>query len=87
MDFINKSPLTQILESLFATYNERVPYVKKITKAMIDNKLVSSQSEIINDHIAFRTLGVKNLGLKSFEKIFLHMDTKRKIFIGLIKKN
>ena len=53
---------------------------------MIDNKLVSSQSEIINDHIAFRTLGVKKLGLKSFEKIFLHYGYKE-IFIGLIKLN
>ena len=86
MDFINKSPLTQILESLFTTYKERVPYVKKITKAMIDNKLVSSQSEIINDHIAFRTLGVKNLGLKSFEKIFLHYGYKKRDFYRFNKK-
>ena len=86
MDFINKSPLTHILESLFATYKDRVPYVKKITKAMIDNKLVSSQSEIINDHIAFRTLGVKNLGLKSFEKIFLHYGYKKRDFYRFNKK-
>ena len=53
---------------------------------MIDNKLVSSQSEIINDHIAFRTLGVKNLGLKSFEKIFLHYGYKKRDFYRFNKK-
>jgi len=86
MDFINKSPLTEILEGLFSTYKERVPYVNKITKAMINNNLVSSQSQILNDHIAFRTLGVKHLGLKSFEKIFLQYGYKKRDFYRFNKK-
>lgn len=86
MDFINKSPLTEILEGLFSAYKERVPYVNKITKAMINNNLVSSQSQILNDHIAFRTLGVKHLGLKSFEKIFLHYGYKKRDFYRFNKK-
>ena len=86
MDFINKSPLTEILDGLFSTYKERVPYVNMITKAMIDNNLVSSQSQILNDHIAFRTLGVKHLGLKSFEKIFLHYGYEKRDFYRFNKK-
>ncbi|MFD1256011.1 DUF1338 domain-containing protein [Mucilaginibacter terrae] len=63
---------------LFERYQEKVPAVKKITQAMIDRGIVSSQQEIVNDHIAFRTLGVPYLGIQSFEKIFLHHGyTKR----------
>ena len=72
MNFKEKKPIHLILESLFKTYSNRVPDVKKITNALIKNKIISNQEEIINDHIAFRTMGVKNLGIKSFEKIFLH---------------
>jgi hypothetical protein len=35
-------------------------------------ELISSQEDIVNDHIAFRTLGIPNLGISSFERIFLH---------------
>jgi hypothetical protein len=48
---------------------------------------VSGQSEIINDHIAFRTLGVPHLGIASFEKIFLaHGYQKRDYFFFEGKK-
>ena len=79
--------LTSILQGLFTTYVERVKDVNKITNALIDRKIVAGQEEIINDHIAFRTLGVPNLGIASFEKIFLthgyrkmgsyHFDAKK----------
>ena len=39
--------------------------------------VVKSQEDIVNDHIAFRTLGVPNLGIASFEKIFLHHGYKK----------
>jgi hypothetical protein len=48
-----------------------VPNVEKITNAMITNGMIQSQNDIVNDHIAFRTLGVTHLGINSFEKIFL----------------
>ena len=80
MKFKSITVMTKILSSLFKTYSERVPDVRKITKAMIDEGLVSSQTDIINDHIAFRTLGVKHLGISSFEKIFLAHDYKRMDF-------
>lgn len=45
---------------------------------MIGENLISSVSEIENDHIAFRTLGVEQLGIQSFEKIFLHCGYEKR---------
>lgn len=72
MNFSNKKPLDVFLNILFDRYSRQVPAVRKITNALIDRGVVSGQEEIVNDHIAFRTLGVPNLGIDSFEKIFLH---------------
>ena len=58
----------------------------KITEAMVSNNIVSNQSEIINDHIAFRTMGVKHLGIKSFEKIFLKHGYKKRDFYSFKEK-
>ena len=72
MRFKEKKTINIILESLFDTYSNRVPDVKKITSALIESNIISNQSEIVNDHIAFRTMGVEFLGIQSLEKIFLH---------------
>ena len=64
--------LDQIMEALFVPYRERVPDVGKIVEAMLGDGMIAAESEIENDHVAFRTLGVRHLGLASFEKIFLH---------------
>ena len=72
MNFSDNTPLNKILNGLFVPYAERVPDVKTITTAMKGIGLISKQEDIVNDHIAFRTLGVPNLGIASFEKIFLH---------------
>ncbi len=71
MKFKHSTPITQILDALFEVYAERVPDVRKITQAMIAEGMVLDQTDIVNDHVAFRTLGVNNLGIASFEKIFL----------------
>lgn len=77
MKFKHSTPITQILDALFEVYAERVPDVRKITQAMIAEGMVIDQTDIVNDHVAFRTLGVNNLGIASFEKIFLaHGYTK-----------
>lgn len=87
MLFSKKSELDTILNGLFKTYFERVPDVQKITNAMIKKGWVSSQEDIINDHVAFRTLGVPNLGIKSFEKIFLKHGYQKKEFYSFeVKK-
>ena len=85
MQFKEKKPIHIILESLFNTYSKRVPYVKKITHELIQNKIISNQNDIINDHIAFRTMGVKNLGINSFEKIFMHHGYKKRDFFSLCR--
>ena len=80
MQFQSNTTMTQILDALFAIYAKRVPDVRKITAAMVRKGMVASQSEIINDHIAFRTMGVPNLGIASFEKIFLAHGYQRMEF-------
>ncbi|MDC3329635.1 DUF1338 domain-containing protein [Flavobacteriaceae bacterium] len=80
MQFQSNTTMTQILDALFAIYAELVPDVRKITAAMVRKGMVASQSEIINDHIAFRTMGVPNLGIASFEKIFLAHGYQRMEF-------
>lgn len=78
MNFGEHKPLDIFLNMLFERYQQKVPAVKKVTNAMIAQGMVASQQEIVNDHIAFRTLGVPHLGIQSFEKIFLHHGyTKR----------
>lgn len=78
MKYSNDSALHIILNSLFEVYQENVTDVKKITRSMIDRGIINSQSDIVNDHIAFRTLGVEHLGINSLEKIFLAQGYIRK---------
>lgn len=78
MNFDKNSSLDKILNALFIPYKQNVPEVKKISDAMIENGMIADESDIINDHIAFRTLGVPNLGIASFEKIFLHYGYKKR---------
>ena len=86
MKFQEKKTINLVLESLFESYSKRVPDVTKITEAMVSNNIVSNQSEIINDHIDFRTMGVKHLGIKSFEKIFLKHGYKKRDFYSFKEK-
>jgi Domain of unknown function (DUF1338) len=67
-----QTALTQVMDGLMHRYAERVPNVNKITNAMISHGLIQSKAEIENDHVAFRTMGVPQLGIASFEKIFQH---------------
>lgn len=64
--------LDYFLTDLFDRYRQVVPEVERITKALSMVEVISSQGDIENDHIAFRTLGIPHLGVASFEKIFLH---------------
>lgn len=62
--------LDTVLNGLMRRYSERVPDVQKIIDAMLEEGIIAAPDEIENDHIAFRTMGVPNLGLASFEKTF-----------------
>lgn len=70
--------LDYVLSGLMRRYQERVPIVSKILSAMVDEGIVGNESEIENDHIAFRTMGVPQLGISSLEKIFLHLGYERR---------
>ena len=72
MNFSDDKPLNRILNGLFVPYSQRVPDVKAVNSEMKNLGLISKQEDIVNDHIAFRTLGIPNLGITSFERIFLH---------------
>lgn len=78
MKYENNSALNVILNSLFESYMKNVTDVGRITAALVDKGVVKTQSDIVNDHIAFRTLGVEHLGIRSFEKIFLKHGYKKK---------
>lgn len=78
IEFNSGSALDIIFDALFRPYEERVPNVKRITKAMVEHGIIRSQADILNDHVAFRTLGVPHLGIASFEKIFLHYGFEKR---------
>lgn len=70
--------LDAVLSGLMRRYSERVPYVQRIINAMLDEGVITSPGEIENDHIAFRTMGVPNLGIASFKKLFLHYGYEKR---------
>lgn len=78
--------LDAVLAGLMRRYSERVPDVQNIVRAMIDAQIIQSPDEIENDHIAFRTMGVPNLGLASFEKIFTHYGYEKRDEFNFIEK-
>ncbi|MFD2519655.1 DUF1338 domain-containing protein [Emticicia soli] len=74
----NTATLEYVLDGLMRRYRERVPDVEKVSDAMIADGIIANAGEIENDHIAFRTMGVPQLGIKSFEKIFLHLGYEKR---------
>lgn len=64
--------LQQVLDGLMSRYKERVPEVAAVIAAMKKEGIIQDANDIENDHIAFRTMGVPQLGIQSLEKIFLH---------------
>jgi hypothetical protein len=78
--------LDGVMSGLMRRYSQRVPDVQKVVNVMIDEGIIGSADEIENDHIAFRTMGVSNLGLASFEKIFLHYGYERRDEYNFLEK-
>lgn len=70
----------KVLAGLLQRYRERVADVGRIVRFMIGEAIISSPEEIENDHIAFRSMGVPNLGIASMEKIFLYYGYQRRDF-------
>jgi hypothetical protein len=78
--------LDTILSGLMNRYKERVPDVSAIIDAMIKENIIQQPVDIENDHIAFRTMGVPQLGIQSLEKIFLHYGYQKKDFYHFPEK-
>jgi hypothetical protein len=70
--------LEHVLDGLMRRYRERVPDVGAIVAAMVREEIVPNEAAIENDHIAFRTMGVPQLGIASLERIFLHYGYERR---------
>lgn len=70
--------LEQVLGGLMRRYQERVPDVAAIAGSMVAEGIIASPDQIENDHIAFRTMGVPQLGIASLERIFLHYGYERR---------
>lgn len=66
------------MNGLMERYSQRVPDVKRVIECMIKAGMIRTADDIENDHIAFRTMGVPQLGIQSLEKIFLHFGYQRK---------
>lgn len=77
MDALNPA-LKVVLDGLMRRYKQRVPDVDAILQAMVSEGLISHPDQVENDHIAFRTMGVPQLGIASFEKIFLHYGYQKR---------
>jgi hypothetical protein len=70
--------LAHVLDGLMRRYQQRVPDVGAIIAAMQREGIIAVPADIENDHIAFRTMGVPQLGIRSLEKIFLHYGYQRR---------
>ena len=55
-------------------YKERVPDEQAVIDAMVADGGIPSGDAIENDHIAFRTMGVAQLGVASLEAVLLCRD-------------
>ncbi|NBV41930.1 DUF1338 domain-containing protein [bacterium] len=69
---MQESTIDAILAGLMRRYRERVPNVGRILSLMVKAGIISHESAIENDHIAFRTMGVPKLGIQSLERIFIN---------------
>ncbi len=72
------TPLETVLAGLMQRYRANVPEVDAITRALVEEGAIAHPTDIANDHIAFRTLGVRHLGIASLEKVFLHLGYQRR---------
>jgi len=59
-------------------YTQRVPDVQRVLDVMVAEGIIHAPSEIENDHIAFRSLGIPHLGIASLEKVFLSLGYTKK---------
>ena len=78
--------LEEVFSGLMRRYAERVPDVRKIVGRMEKAGMIRDSNDIENDHVAFRTMKVRHLGVRSLEKIFLHLGYEKKDHYSFPKK-
>lgn len=78
MNTSSQAPIDIAFQGLMRRYSERVPDVQRVVDCMIREGIIRSWEDIENDHVAFRTMGVPQLGIQSLEKIFLHFGYQRR---------
>lgn len=78
--------LDNVLSGLMSRYQQRVPDVLAIIDAMVKEHIIQQPGDIENDHIAFRTMGVPHLGIRSLEKIFLHYGYEKRDYYHFPEK-
>lgn len=79
--------LDTVLHGLMRRYKARVPDVQGILNAMRHDGLIHTEADIENDHVAFRTMGVPQLGIQSLEKIFLHYGYEKRDHYNFERKH
>lgn len=72
------TPIDIVFQGLMRRYSQRVPDVQRVIDCMIQEKIIGSWDDIENDHVAFRTMGVPTLGIKSLAKIFESFGYQRR---------
>ena len=55
--------LSAVMAGLMTRYQDRVPNVQRVLDLMMAEELLAAPGDIENDHIAFRTMGVPQLGI------------------------
>jgi hypothetical protein len=70
--------LDLVLAGLMRRYRDRVPDVGKVLQGMVAAGIIPHEDAVENDHIAFRTIGVPQLGIRSFERIFTHYGYQKR---------
>ena len=78
--------LDDLIDSIMKGYQKRVPQLNHLLEKMKEEKLVDSIKDIENDHFAFRTVGLPQLGIESLAPIFTHFGYFRKDFLHFESK-
>jgi hypothetical protein len=78
--------LDTIIEGIMSSYKISVPTLETILTLLQDKKIINSIADIENDHFAFRTIGIPQLGIESLAPIFTHYGYFRKEFLHFKEK-
>ncbi len=87
MNTSSQAPIDIAFQGLMRRYSERVPDVQRVVDCMIREGIIRSWEDIENDHVAFRTMGVPQLGFNRLKKSSSSSDTNAAMLIASSPKN